>query len=311
MWHSRCDATGKWRRGKLGAAKAAKATRYRQEKTSQNCSGRAGERGGNTIEEQIWKIYIDIMNLYGYIGEMSIALSFTPVPRQRSRHDGWSAQKQADFVEALTIYGMVRPAAEKVGMNAASAYRLREADGAESFASAWDAALRIGTAQLADIAMDRAVNGIEIPHYYKGQRVGEHRWFDNKLLMFMLRHTSPQKFGRFAAEVDIAERSDREQAAAEAKRLEQLERAEALLAITEAELEELEAETSVEKGLESRSLHHQLVQRRDRLVSVVAQLRQVDTAREAEASIDRCVAEGRYSARHGAIFKKQLRGAGP
>jgi hypothetical protein len=242
---------------------------------------------------------------------MSINLPFTPVPRQRERHDGWSAQKQADFIEALSATGMVLRAAEKVGMNAASAYRLREAEGAESFAKAWDAALRIGSAQLADIAMDRAINGIAIPHYYKGEKVGEHRWYDNKLLMFMLRHTNSQKFGPHSAEVDLAERIAREEAAAEAKRLEQLQRAEALLAQTEAELEELETGGSVATGLEARTVKHQLEQRRDRLAAIIAQLRQVDSVHAAEASIDQCVAQGRYSARHGAIFKKQLRGGGP
>jgi hypothetical protein len=242
---------------------------------------------------------------------MSINLPFTPVPRQRERHDGWNAQKQADFIEALSATGMVLRAAEKVGMNAASAYRLREAEGAESFAKAWDAALRIGSAQLADIAMDRAINGIAIPHYYKGEKVGEHRWYDNKLLMFMLRHTNSQKFGPHSAEVDLAERIAREEAAAEAKRLEQLQRAEALLAQTEAELEELETGGSVATGLEARTVKHQLEQRRDRLAAIIAQLRQVDSVHAAEASIDQCVAEGRYSARHGAIFKKQLRGGGP
>ena len=242
---------------------------------------------------------------------MSISPAFTPVPRQRIRHDGWSADKQNAFIEALAQYGIVRAAAEKVGMHPASAYKLREADGAESFAAAWDKALKTGMAQLVDIAMDRAIHGVAVPHFYKGEQVGERRWFDNKLLMFMMRHTAPQMFGRFAAEVDLAQRSEREQAQAEAKRLDQLSRAEALLAATEAELEAIEAESAPEKGLEARDLQYQLVQRRDRLVTIVAQLRQVDTAREAEASIDQLVAQGRYSARHGAIFKRQLRAGGP
>lgn len=246
------------------------------------------------------------MNLYGYTGHMSITPSFTPVPRQRSRHDGWSAEKQVAFVEALAQHGIVRAAAEKVGMHPASAYRLRDAEGAESFAAAWDKALKTGMAQLCDIAMDRAINGVAVPHFYKGQQVGEHRWFDNRLLMFMLRHTNPQRFGRYSADVDMSERADREQAEAEAKRLDQLARAEALLAATEAELAEIEAGNSTEAGLEARHLQHELVQRRDRLISIVHQLRAVDTAREAEASIDQLVAAGRYSTRHGAIFKRQL-----
>lgn len=242
---------------------------------------------------------------------MSIAPSFTPVPRQRSRHDGWSAEKQRAFIAALAEYGIVRAAAEKVGVHPASAYRLREVEGAQSFADAWDKALKIGAAQLVDIAVERAIHGVSVPHYYKGQQIGEHRWYDNRLLMFLLQHGSPQRFGRYAAEVDMAERAEREQAEAEARRLEQLERAEMLLAATEAELEEIEASTSSECGLEARNLQHQLIQRRDRLISIVAQLRNVDTAREAEASIDQLVAAGRYSARQGATFKRQLHIGGP
>jgi hypothetical protein len=242
---------------------------------------------------------------------MSNASDFTPVPRQRSRHDGWSAAKQRAFIDALGQHGIVRAAAEKVGMHPASAYRLREAEGAASFDAAWAKALKTGMAQLVDIAMDRAIHGVAVPRFYKGEQVGEARWYDNKLLMFMMRHTSPQMFGRFAAEVDLAQRSDREQAEAEARRLDQLARAEALLAATDAELAEVEAGGPAAKGLAARELEHQLVQRRDRLVTIVAQLRQVDTAREAEASIDQLVAQGRYSARHGAIFKRQLGGAGP
>ena len=263
----------------------------------------------------ILEIILDIDNLYGYISQMSMSPAFTPVPRQRSRHDGWSADKQSAFIDALSQYGIVRAAAEKVGMHAASAYKLREADGAESFSAAWDKALKTGMAQLVDIAMDRAIHGVAVPHFYKGEQVGERRWFDNKLLMFMMRHTAPQMFGRFAAEVDLAQRSDQDQAAAEARRLDQLTRAEALLAATEAELEELESSNcagkDLDRALQARELSHQLLQRRDRLITIVAQLRQVDTAREAEASIDQLVAQGRYSARHGSIFKRQLRAGAP
>lgn len=245
---------------------------------------------------------IDIMNLYGYIARMSIDPAFTAVPRQRQRHDGWTAQRQRAFIDALGEYGMVRAAAEKVGMSAASAYRLREADGAASFAAAWDRALRRGMANLVDIAMDRAVNGTPVPHFYKGQQVGEARFYDNRLLMFMLRHAVPQTFGRYAPETELAERAERAQAETEAKRLEQLERAEALLAGIESVLEEIAASHPQMEA----DAQHDLVQKRDRLISIIEQLRHVDTVRAAEASIDQLVATGRYSQRHGNIFKARL-----
>jgi hypothetical protein len=250
------------------------------------------------------------MNLYGYIAQMS-NIPFTPVPRQRSRHDGWTAERQVAFIDALAGCGIVCAAAQKVGKSPTSAYRLKLAEGAESFSAAWDEALGIGMMRLQDIAMDRAINGVAVPHFYKGEQVGETRWYDNRLLTFMLRHTNPRLFGRYAAEEEQARRAEREQAEAEARRLDQLTRAEALLAATEAELDTLEPGARADEGDEARVHRHEWTQRKERLISIIAQLRQVDTAREAEASIDALVASGRYSARHGAIFKQRLRAAGP
>ncbi len=142
---------------------------------------------------------------YGYVMIMSNDFSFTPVPRSTPRHDGWSPEKQSAFIDALAEYGMVRAAVEKVGMNVTSAYRLRAADGAESFAAAWDKALQIGQASLADIAMDRAVHGVPVPVFYKGEQVGERRWVDNRLLMFMLRQTQTRRYGTHAAHFDFVD----------------------------------------------------------------------------------------------------------
>ncbi|MFC4293053.1 hypothetical protein ACFOWX_11570 [Sphingorhabdus arenilitoris] len=144
-------------------------------------------------------------NLYGYIVLMSNSFPFTPVPRKRSRADGWSAARQREFIAALADCGIVSAAAERVGMNRISAYRLRDADGAEEFAEAWDKAQNCGFARLQDIAMDRAVNGVAVPHYYKGEKVGETRWYDNRLLTFLLRQTQSRRFGPFAADMDFTE----------------------------------------------------------------------------------------------------------
>ena len=65
---------------------------------------------------------------------------FYPVPT-RTRRDGWTVQRQADFLGMLAETGSVMGACEAVGMSRKSAYRLRTHEGAESFAAAWDAAL--------------------------------------------------------------------------------------------------------------------------------------------------------------------------
>ncbi len=66
---------------------------------------------------------------------------FRPVPL-RGRADGWSEARQCGFLVALYLTGSVAAAARAVGMSRASAYRLREREGAESFAAAWDRVLQ-------------------------------------------------------------------------------------------------------------------------------------------------------------------------
>jgi len=68
--------------------------------------------------------------------------AFYPVPT-RTRRDGWTVERQADFLGLLFETGSVIGACEAVGMSRKSAYRLRALPGAESFAAAWDAALGI------------------------------------------------------------------------------------------------------------------------------------------------------------------------
>ena len=66
--------------------------------------------------------------------------AFYPVP-VRTRRDGWTIERQADFLGLLAECGSVIGACEAVGMSRKSVYRLRALPGAESFAAAWDAVL--------------------------------------------------------------------------------------------------------------------------------------------------------------------------
>ena len=62
---------------------------------------------------------------------------FHPVPL-RARRDGWTIARQCEFLARLYLTGSVTAAARGVGMARASAYRLREREGAQGFARAWD-----------------------------------------------------------------------------------------------------------------------------------------------------------------------------
>ena len=67
---------------------------------------------------------------------------FAPVP-VRPRKDGWTPERQREFIRLLHIRRNIGKAARGVGMSRRSAYRLRERQGAESFAAAWDAAFAL------------------------------------------------------------------------------------------------------------------------------------------------------------------------
>lgn len=121
--------------------------------------------------------------------------SFEPVPSQTNRRDGWTAERQRAFIEALADTGSVEAACKQVNMSSAGAYRIRRLPEGESFAAAWEAALDLGVQRLEDVAMDRALNGVEEPFYAYGNLVGTRRRYNDRLLMFMLRNRAPERFG--------------------------------------------------------------------------------------------------------------------
>lgn len=81
-------------------------------------------------------------------------------------------------------------------MNRAShgVYLLRRHPEAASFRAAWEAALAIGIQRIEDVAMDRALNGVEVPVYAYGKIIGTRRVYNDRLLMFMLRNRAPKRF---------------------------------------------------------------------------------------------------------------------
>jgi hypothetical protein len=119
---------------------------------------------------------------------------FAPVPLRR-RHDGWSPDKQVEFIEALAASGCVDEACRSVGMGRTSAYALRARPDAIAFRLAWDAALDHAIRALTDAAFSRALHGVARPVFYKGEQIGERRYFDERLTMFLLRYRDPARYG--------------------------------------------------------------------------------------------------------------------
>ncbi|WP_427969661.1 hypothetical protein [Altererythrobacter sp.] len=120
--------------------------------------------------------------------------AFTPVPRAKDRSNGWKPEVQRAFIEALADTGSVRAACRMVGRTEHGVYQLRRHPEAESFCAAWEAALKLGIRRIEDIAMDRAINGTQEPVYSYGKLVGTRTRHNDRLLMFLLRNRSPDRF---------------------------------------------------------------------------------------------------------------------
>ena len=120
--------------------------------------------------------------------------AFTPVPRRHNRYDGWTPERQRAFIDALADFGSVKAAAHAVNMTPEGAYLLRRHPEAGDFRKAWEAALNLGVQRLEDVAMERALHGVEVPVYHFGAVVGTRRVYNDRLLMFLLRNRSPKRF---------------------------------------------------------------------------------------------------------------------
>jgi hypothetical protein len=129
---------------------------------------------------------------------------FTPVAT-RARHDGFTAERQQGFIEALAECGCVNEACARVGISATAAYALRRRIDAQSFRLAWDAALDYAVRRLSDAMFSRAINGVARPVYYQGEQIGERRYYDERAAMFILRYRDPTRYGKFMDKM-VAER---------------------------------------------------------------------------------------------------------
>lgn len=114
-------------------------------------------------------------------------IALTPsVPSRAERYDGWTVDKQVDFLRMLATTQNVAAAARSVGMGRQSAYKLRARLDDQPFGAAWRLALRNARDSVLDAAIERAVNGVEVPHYWKGELIGTSRRYDERLTTALL-----------------------------------------------------------------------------------------------------------------------------
>jgi hypothetical protein len=118
------------------------------------------------------------------------AVPFNPEPSRKT--GGWSADRQAMFIETLAETGSVHLAAQSAGLSARSAYTVRVRSA--PFAEAWNAAQQLAVGRLSALAFDRAIHGRIEQVYHEGALVGEKRVPSERLLMWLLARLDPKRF---------------------------------------------------------------------------------------------------------------------
>ncbi|MBB4859731.1 hypothetical protein HNO88_003060 [Novosphingobium chloroacetimidivorans] len=81
----------------------------------------------------------------------------------------------------LAETGNVRASASRVGLTHQSAYLVRRRE--RPFKAAWDAALVLAREVAAQVLATQAIDGIEEPVWFRGQRVGMKKRYDSRLLL--------------------------------------------------------------------------------------------------------------------------------
>ena len=110
----------------------------------------------------------------------------TPEALPPERHDGWTRARQAQFLRELAATHNVTRAAHAAGMTRQSAYKLRARLKGEPFDVAWQCAFRRQYDALAEAALERALHGVEVPHFHKGELIGMSRRYDERLTVALL-----------------------------------------------------------------------------------------------------------------------------
>jgi hypothetical protein len=116
----------------------------------------------------------------------------SPPPAERPlvhvrRGDRWNKPKMAEFLRQLAATHSVSAAARAVGMHRRSAYKLRARFKGQPFDIAWEAAFRHGYDNLAHAALELALEGEKVPHYYQGELMGTHRKRNPQLIVQLLK----------------------------------------------------------------------------------------------------------------------------
>jgi len=101
------------------------------------------------------------------------------------RHDGWTGEAMAKFLETLAETGIVLDACDAAHKSSPAAYALRRRN--PLFAQGWETALGIARDRLADTLLARSIEGNVEQIIKDGEIVAEKHFIDNRLGLAILK----------------------------------------------------------------------------------------------------------------------------
>lgn len=113
-----------------------------------------------------------------------------PAPERRT------ARRETAVLDALSEGASLKAAAVAAGVRPVTLATWQASDA--SFAAAIAIATEAGADALEDEALRRAVDGVNEPVFYRGERIGTARKYSGTLLMFLLKSRRPEIYGTVA-----------------------------------------------------------------------------------------------------------------
>jgi len=110
-----------------------------------------------------------------------------------TRHDGWTGEAMAAFLETLADTGIVAKACDAAGKSRATAYELRRRN--PLFAQGWEKALGLARERLADTLLARSLEGNVEQIVKDGEIVAEKHFIDNRLGLAVLKRLDQRADG--------------------------------------------------------------------------------------------------------------------
>ena len=96
------------------------------------------------------------------------------------------------FIAALGTSGNITTAAKSAGIARTYPYEVRSSDA--DFAQEWDSAMEEAADLIEAEARRRAVEGVDEPVFYQGEKCGVIRKYSDALLITLLRAAKPEKY---------------------------------------------------------------------------------------------------------------------